>query len=100
MKTVFISIPTKDKLRSEIVTERAKILARVNEILGEPVLLIENDVSSHELYSQKPLVCLGESIKRLSDANCAVFGEGWQNSRRCSLEHICAELYGIDILEI
>ena len=100
MKTVFISIPTKDKLRSEIVTERAKILARVNEKLGEPVLLIENDVPSHELYSQKPLVRLGESIKRLSDANCAVFGEGWENSRRCSLEHICAELYGIDILEI
>lgn len=98
MKTVFISIPTKDKLRSEIVTERAKILARVNEILGEPVLLIENDM--HELYNQKPLVRLGESIKRLSDANCAVFGEGWENSRRCSIEHICAELYGIDILEI
>ena len=66
MKKVFISLPMKDKLRSEIISEQAKILARVNEILGETVMLIENYM--RELYSQKPLECLGENIKRMSEA--------------------------------
>ena len=98
MKKVFISIPMKDKLRSQIVTEQATILARVNEILGEPVMLIENYM--RELYSQKPLECLGESIKRMAQADCAAFGKGWQDARGCVIERMCAEKYGLDIIDI
>lgn len=98
MKKVFISLPMKDKLRSEIITEQGKILARVNEILGEPVLLIENYM--RELYSQKPLECLGENIKRMAQADCVVFGEGWQDARGCVIERMCAEKYGIEIVEV
>lgn len=98
MKKVFISIPMKDKLRSEIVTEQANILAHVNKLLGEPVLLVENYM--RELYSQKPLECLGESIKRMAQADCVVFGKGWQDARGCVIERMCAEKYGLDILDI
>ena len=98
MKKVFISLPMKDKLRSEIITEQAKILARVNEKLGEPVILIENYM--RELYSQKPLECLGENIKRMSEADCVAFGKGWQDARGCVIERICAEKYGLEIVEV
>ena len=98
MKKVFVSLPMKDKVRDEIITEQGKILARVNEKLGEPVMLVETYM--RELYSQKPLECLGESIKRMAQADCVVFGEGWQESRGCVIERMCAEQYGLEIVEI
>lgn len=98
MTKVFVSMPMKDKLRSEIVTEQGKILARVNEKLGEPVMLVESYM--RELYSQKPLECLGENIKRMAHADYAVFADGWENSRGCFIERMCAEKYGIEIIEI
>ena len=98
MQKVFISLPMEGKTRSEILNEQAKILARVNEKLGEPVMLVETYM--RELYSQKPLECLGESIKRMAQADCVVFGEGWQDARGCVIERMCAEQYGLEIVEI
>ena len=98
MKKVFVSIPMRDKLRDEILSEQAKILARVNEKLGEPVVLVETYL--RELYSQKPLECLGESLKRMAYADCAVFADGWEDARGCNIEHLCAEKYGIPIIEL
>lgn len=95
MTKVFISLPMKGKLRSEILTEQAKILARVNEKLAEPVMLIESYLDD----KHSPLECFGENLKRMSHADYAVFAQGWQYERDCVIEHMCAEKYGIKTLE-
>lgn len=96
MTKIFISLSMKGKARSEILSEQAKILARVNEKLGEPVMLVESYLDENA----NSLECLGESLKRMSHADYAVFADGWENARGCVIEHECAERYGVPILEL
>lgn len=98
MIKIYISLPMKGKSRSEILSEQAKILARVNEKLGEPVMLVENYLDDNGKLH--PLECLGESLKRMSHADYAVFADGWENARGCMLERNCAEAYSIPILKL
>ena len=46
----------------------------------------------------KPLWYLGESLKKLADADVAIFAKGWQKSRGCKIEHEAAVSYGIEVL--
>lgn len=46
------------------------------------------------LLSVKSLVTL-----LLATADVAYFASGWKNARGCKIEHICAEQYGIKIVE-
>ena len=96
MQKVFISLPMEGKTRSEILNEQAKILARVNEKLAEPVMLIE----SYFDEKHNPLECFGENLKRMSHADYAVFAKGWQYEKDCVIEYMCAEKYGIKTLEL
>ena len=98
MKKVFISQQKTGKMSREKMTEQGKILAHVNEILGEPVMLIDNYMREH--YSQTPLECLGENLKRMAHADCVAFVAGWQKARCRVIERMCAEQYGLEIFEI
>lgn len=46
----------------------------------------------------KPLWYLGESLKKLSEADVAIFAKGWWRSRGCKVEHESAVAYGIEVL--
>lgn len=96
MSKIFISMPMKGKTRAEIITEQGKVLAHVNEKLGEPVMLVENYIDENI----SPLECLGENLKRLAHADWIVFTESWENCKRCVIEHLCAEKYNVPILEL
>lgn len=96
MTKIFISLPMKDKTRAEIITEQGRLLEVANVILGEPVMLVESYLDENA----NSLECLGESLKRMSHADYAVFADGWENARGCVIEHECAERYGVPILEL
>ena len=93
MKKVFVSIPMRDKERSEIISGQKKALSFLSEYLSEPLMLIETFIDDNA----SPLVCLGESIKRMSNADYVLFAEGWENARGCRVEHECANEYGLKI---
>ena len=93
VKKLFISIPMRDKERSEIISEQQKALSALSAYLGEPLMLIETFLD----VDASPLECLGESIKRISSADYILFGEGWENSRGCRVENECAKEYGLKI---
>ena len=93
MKKVFVSMPMRDKERSEIISGQQKALSCLSEYLSEPLLLIETFLDDNA----SPLVCLGESIKRMSHADYVLFAEGFEISRGCRIEHECAKEYGIKI---
>ena len=46
----------------------------------------------------KPMWYLGESLKKLSEADVAIFAKGWWRSRGCKVEHESAVAYGIEVL--
>lgn len=93
MKKVFVSMPMRDKERSEIISGQQKALSCLSEYLSEPLMLIETFLDDNA----SPLVCLGESIKRMSHADYILFAEGWENARGCRIEHECAKEYGLKI---
>ena len=97
MKKIFISMPMAGKSREEIEQVQHDVLVAVGDKLNEEVELVENYLG--EDYKRNPVKCLGESIKRLAEADYAVFVDGWEDVRSCEVERFCAESYEIEMLE-
>lgn len=50
------------------------------------------------LVKNKPLYCLADSLKIMSDCDGVYFVDGWENARGCRIEHQAAEEYGLKIM--
>ena len=98
MKKLFISQPMKGKTDEEILAERDKAIQRAKKTLHEEVEVIDSFFKDAPACN-RPLWFLGESLKLLATADVAYFAPGWKNARGCKIEHICAEQYGINIVE-
>lgn len=94
MKKLFISQPMVDRTDEEIFVERESAIAEARKILGEDIEAID----SYCTEERTPLGYLAFSINKLSEADVAYFGKGWQGYRGCRIEHECALQYGIKIL--
>ena len=94
MARIFISMPMREKSHEEIIRERERLLELAGEYLSEPVKLIENFLSEEV----SALECLGENIKRMSEADYVLFAEGYENARGCKIELACAGKYDKKIL--
>lgn len=99
MKKIFISQPMRGKTVEEIERERNKIIDKVKSAEGQNIEIILSFLSN-KAVQKTSLWCLGESLKKLSEAHIAYFGQGWENARGCKLEHLACEEYGIKIKEI
>ena len=98
MKKLFISQPMKGKTNEEILKEREAAISRAKELMRDEVEVIDSFFENAPTEA-KPLWYLGESLKLLSTADVAYFASGWKNARGCKIEHICADQYGINIVE-
>lgn len=98
MKKLFVSQPMKDLSDEEIIEVRKNAACAVAKSLGEPVLLLDSFFKSAP-RENRPLWFLGKSLQVLSEADVAFFVDGWKTSRGCAIEHICAEEYGVKIIE-
>lgn len=98
MKKLFISQPMRGKTDEEIKTERAKAIQIAEEIVGEPVEVIDSFFEKAPANA-KPLWFLGKSLELLSDADISYFAPGWKEARGCKIEHTCAVQYGIYCIE-
>lgn len=95
---VFISQPMRDKTDEQIEQERNCIIEKVKKAYDKlDVEVIDSFFKDHEEHPT--LWCLGESIKKLGEADIAVFALGWEAYRGCRIEHRCAKDYNIFILE-
>ena len=94
MKKLFISQPMRGKTDEEILTERDVAIKDAEELLREPVEVIDSFFRSAPVGA-KPLWLLGKSLELLSDADIAYFAKDWQKARGCKIEHECAVEYGI-----
>ena len=98
MKKLFISQPMRGKSDEEILAEREKAIKAAQELVGEPVEVIDSFFQSAPADA-RPLWFLGKSLELLSTADVAYFADGWQDARGCRIEHECAVEYGIDRIE-
>lgn len=98
MKKIFISQPMKDKTDDEIKKTREIAIAKAKEAVGEDIEVIDSFFEKAPADA-RPLWFLGKSLELLSTADIAYFAPGWNNARGCKIEHICAEEYGIKIIE-
>lgn len=94
MKKLFISQPMAGKTDEEIFAERERAIKAAEELLREPVEVIDSFFRSAPVGA-KPLWLLGKSLELLSDADIAYFAKDWQKARGCKIEHECAVEYGI-----
>ena len=94
MKKLFISQPMKGKSDEEILKERENAIKSAEELLEEPVELIDSFFQSAPADA-RPLWFLGKSLELLSTADIAFFAKGWEDARGCKIEHTCAVEYGI-----
>lgn len=98
MKKLFISQPMKDKSDAEILAEREKAIKSAEELLGEPVKVIDSFFQSAPADA-RPLWFLGKSLELLSTADVVYFAKGWEEARGCKIENTCAIEYGITVIE-
>ena len=98
MKKLFISQPMKGKTDEEILAERRKAIRSAERQLGEAIEVIDSFFQSAPADA-KPLWFLGKSLELLAGADIAYFAKGWQESRGCKIENICAIEYGIAVIE-
>lgn len=98
MVKAFISQPMRDKTNEEIEYERAAAVARIKEICGDDVDVIDSFFKDAP-HDAKPLWFLGKSLELLSTADVAFFCKGWEKYRGCRIENQCAIEYGINVIE-
>ena len=77
MKKLFISQPMSGKADEEILAERKVAIKAAEELLREPVEVIDSFFQSAPVGA-KPLWFIGKSLEFLSDADIAYFAKDWQ----------------------
>lgn len=98
MKKLFISQPMRGKTDEEILAVRKLAVKQVQERIGEDVEVIDSFFQDHPTFD-KPLKYLAASIALLADADIAYFVKGWDETRGCLIERMCAFAYGIKIID-
>lgn len=98
MIKVFISQPMRNKTDKEIEKERDRAIIDIMRTVGEDIDVIQSFFKGAD-HEEKPLWYLGKSFELLSKADIAYFCTDWDKNRGCRMEHMAAELYGIEIIE-
>lgn len=99
MKRLFISQPMRGKTDEEIFLTRTKAVESARNHLGEEVEVIDSFFQNVPNVENTGLWYLGESLKLLATADLAYFAPGWELARGCKIENLCANEYGITVIE-
>lgn len=91
---VFISQPMKDKTEKEILDQRKRIEDYIKSEVDEDVEIIDSYVQDAP-DECNPVFFLGLSLQFLSQADLAVFAQGYENARGCVIEREVCNKYGI-----
>lgn len=99
MKNLFISQPMNGKTKKEILAERDRAMIQAAKRIGEPVFVLDSVLNDSPEGVNRPLWCLGRSLQIMAEADVAYFTKGWDKARGCRIEHMCADEYGMVVVE-
>ena len=91
---LFVSMPMNGKTEQEIAEHMQQAHKDAERITHTPLVLLDTVFDLPE--DAKPLDYIGESIKKLAEADVAYFCDGWEQARGCRIEWMCARDYGVD----
>ena len=95
MKKLFISCPMRGRTPEAIEKSIEKMHKIAEATVGEELEVIPSYMPDSE-YKDKPIACLGESIKRMQDADFFVcIDDIYSSFRGCETEKYVAFGYGI-----
>jgi hypothetical protein len=101
---IFISMPMKSKSTEQVRVEMQKVFDVIKNRFQDPELvdsIIEGADKDIALKGNDVAIWyLGESIKRMAEADIVFFVNDWQDFRGCSSERKIAEAYGKYCVEI
>lgn len=92
-----ISQPMVGKTNEEIKAER-KELVEILEEQGYDVL--DTVLTEKDVLKDDPICYLAKSLEFLAEADILVCMKGWEEARGCRIEHLVAEEYGKEIMEL
>lgn len=100
MKKLFVSVPMRGRTEDEIKASIQK-MKKIAEIYdGEELELIDTYIENPQDVENQPLWCLGESIKRMADADIFMgINETW-DWNGCWIETLAAIEYKIKIYTV
>lgn len=97
MKKLYISHPNVERSPEEEVEFKQKIVEKVSTYIDEIVTLLpEYPNDDPEAYD---ITLLVYSLAMMSAADVVYFAHGWENSRECVIQHMCALQYGLITIE-
>ncbi len=88
----FISQPMRGLTVKEILSVRAEVVKHIKAI-DSKAEIIDSYIDNNG-QDRPPLWYLGESIKKLGEADVVVFAEDYSYYAGCRIEHRCAKEYG------
>lgn len=92
---VFISQPMTGRTDEEITAQRAKALIQVAKRYPDCLVLEIDSFNKGALNNSDPITELGHCVSLMTDADVAVFCDGWGDSKGCNVEHEVAVQYDI-----
>lgn len=95
---VFISQPMNGLNEEEIKFNRQEYTVMAKKLCGHDAEIIDSVFEEEPDAKNKPLFYLGRSLQLLATADAAFFGDGWESTRGCIIEHECCERYGVQIV--
>ena len=103
-RKLFVSCPMKGR-SEEVVYREFDRLCRVAEAYFDETFDIIESFFEEEppegITGDKAAVWyLGKSISKISEADVAIFAEGWYDARGCRVEHDVCRSYGIPVIEV
>mgnify|MGYP002518421433 CR=1 FL=1 len=94
---LFVSMSMSGKTNEEIAAQMKQAHQEAERIVHMPLVLLNTVFDLPEGTS--PLRYIAESIMKLSEADIAYFCDGWEQSRGCRVEWMCAREYCMDRIE-
>lgn len=104
-KKFFISQPMRDKTEIEITAERTMIKERIKREYNpraefiDSIVNLDNEIKTKN-HKTTALLYLGESLKKLAEADAIVMATGWESAPGCRIEHQAAKEYYLKIYYI
>ena len=101
-KFIFISVPmtgfTDEQIENSKNRARKKLRALGEDTNVEYVVVDQPEINELPDKKHPGIACLGMDLEPLSECDCIFMCRGWENSKGCKVEHLCAQLYSIDII--
>lgn len=96
---IFLSQPMRGKTHEEILSNIREVQEFLTKYLDSTnVEIIESYAPENK--NKEPLVALGDSIKKLAQADLAVFLDDWDQYRGCIIEYHTAKIYEVPHISI